>query len=235
MESSNQFDVEKEIISWRSELGGSLATQELDELENHLRESMDELASEKLTAEEAFTLAKRRLGNPVDLRNEYQKTNPSRLWSIRVCWMLVGYLSFTLIDITAALFSKLTVLISYSSGLQSGLANLSGILILIGTWTLFCRFLQNRCQSNERSQPIPFSEFLRRHPIASALTIATLYPITQFIDQSVAVYFTRVLAGAPGQAIHDYLLTQLFSHLGLTCLLLAGATLAIHRLRSQSS
>jgi hypothetical protein len=99
MESSTQFNLEKDIQKWRSDLKGqgSLDSNDLDELENHLRESVEDLESEQLSLEEAFIVAKRRIGKPSDLRAEFQKVNPGRLWSTRVCWMLVGYLSFTLI------------------------------------------------------------------------------------------------------------------------------------------
>ena len=99
MESSTQLNLEAGIKAWRTDLQGqgSLGSGELEELENHFRESIEDLESDQLSLEEAFIVAKRRIGNPSDLRAEFQKVNPGRLWSTRVCWMLVGYLSFTLI------------------------------------------------------------------------------------------------------------------------------------------
>jgi hypothetical protein len=237
MESSTQFNLEKDIKTWRSDLKGqgSLDSNDLDELENHLRESIEHLAIGTLSMEEAYIVAKRRMGEPADLRVEFQKVNPGRLWSTRVCWMLVGYLSFTLIGTFAALFSKLTALVSVFAGIQSGIANFSGILILVATWTLFVHFLRKRCQSNGGVQPFPFLDFFTRHPTASALITTMVYLTTYVLGQATTNYFAQNLPGSRGEEISNYLLTQLFSTLGVTCLLLAGATLAIHGLRRLSS
>ncbi len=235
MESPKQFDVERAIIGWRIELSGpgSLTQQDIDELENHLRESMDDLAGQKLTAEEAFAVARQRLGNPVSLRDEYQKTNPSRLWSIRVCWMLAGYLSFTLIGTAATLVSKLAVFASFASGLRPGLANLSGILTLVGVWALFCDFLRNRCQSHQKPLSIPGTDLLNRRPITSALSIASIYLVMYILGQAVNTYLVRNLGPSHELMTHTYL-TQALSNLALTCLVLLGATLAIQRLRREA-
>lgn len=237
MESSTQFNLEAGIKTWRSDLKGqgSLDSNDLDELENHFRESIEDLESDQLTLEEAFIVAKRRIGRPSDIRAEFQKVNPGRLWSTRVCWMLVGYLSFTLIGNIASLLSKFTVLTSITMGIQSNLANLSGISILAITWILFIGFLAKRCHSIQARGPLPFSEFLSRRPIISALSITMLYLVTHVLSQVTTTYFARTLMGTAGKAVSDFLLTQAFSSLGITCVLLIGSTLAVHKLRRLSN
>ena len=148
--------------------------------------------------------------------------------------MLIGYLSFTLIGDLASFLSQLTMAASVSAGVQSGLANFVGVAILGGIWFLFIRLLVQRCRSVEAEGPLPFSAFLYRRPVASTVLVLTLYLAIHFSSQMTSAYFLRVLANGPGGAFPSYLLTHSFSNLGLTCLLLAGATLSIQRLRRVS-
>ena len=53
------FDINEQIIKWRSNLAQSetLAGSDIDELENHLREEIEDLTDLKLSSEEAFLIA----------------------------------------------------------------------------------------------------------------------------------------------------------------------------------
>ena len=237
MESSNQFSLETGIKTWRSDLRnqGSLDSNDLDELENHLRESIEDLQSEELSLDEAFIVAKRRIGKPSDLRAEFQKVNPGRLWSTRVCWMLVGYLSFTIVGSLASLFSKLAVFSSFAMGLQSAVASVSGIAILIVTWLIFLRFLAKRCTSTEPKGALPLSGALNRHPFAAATSIGMLYLALYVLGQVITVYFTRTLMGDPSKEIANLFMIQALLSPGMTCLLLVGTILGIQKLRIAGS
>ena len=59
------FNLNEKIIKWRSNLAQSetLAVSDLDELENHLREEIEQLTTLKLSDEEAFLVASHRLGS----------------------------------------------------------------------------------------------------------------------------------------------------------------------------
>ncbi len=76
------FEVEAHIRKWRGHLraSGYLGEEELDELESHLRDSVDELVACPLTPEEAFLVAVRRLGDAESLSREFAKVSPETVW-----------------------------------------------------------------------------------------------------------------------------------------------------------
>lgn len=69
------FELEEAVRQWRADLrdAGIRELKTIDELESHLREQFNSLASE-MRAELAFELATHRLGQPHQLRSEFAKT-----------------------------------------------------------------------------------------------------------------------------------------------------------------
>ena len=67
------FDLNRMIADWRARLGArpDLGPGDLEELEDHLRESCAELQAQGLDPEEAFLIATRRLGDPAELAGEF--------------------------------------------------------------------------------------------------------------------------------------------------------------------
>jgi hypothetical protein len=59
-------------------------------LETHLRDTVTELQRRGLNDQESFWLARKRIGQPKELREEFVKTNPERVWRERVFWMMAG-------------------------------------------------------------------------------------------------------------------------------------------------
>jgi hypothetical protein len=81
------------IKQWKKGLSGeeSLQSDDLAELEQHLRNSVTELRRSGLNDEEAFLVASSRLGNAAALEMEFRKVNGGRVWQRRIFWMLAGY------------------------------------------------------------------------------------------------------------------------------------------------
>ena len=102
MENSPAFDLNRAIHDWRTGLSTSpaLLRDSLDELELHLRESIDRLMQKELTQEEAFLIAVRRCGTPQQLQTEFSKYGVKEslvvVWFFRTAWIVVG--SLTLIN-----------------------------------------------------------------------------------------------------------------------------------------
>src|SRR5262249_3358 len=77
-------------------------TEDLKELESHVRDSMSQLESKGLSSEESFLVATHRVGNPEKLEPEFAKVNRNPLNFIAhglilvffsvVCWFLWGTL-----------------------------------------------------------------------------------------------------------------------------------------------
>ena len=66
------FDLESQIRKWRNHVQstGSLGAHDLDELESHLRASIDELTGRGVSTEEAFIVSIRRMGDAEELNQE---------------------------------------------------------------------------------------------------------------------------------------------------------------------
>lgn len=96
MEDKSPFDLNDAIRQWRGALGqsGALGTDDIDELEHHLLDSMAQLRLHQLSDEESFLIASRRLGTDNVLTGEFTKLNPTRIWEPRLCWMLFGILFY---------------------------------------------------------------------------------------------------------------------------------------------
>lgn len=76
------FELESQVRKWRGHLrsSGSLGEDELEELESHLRDSIDDLTTRGVTTEEAFLVSIRRLGDTEALSNEFAKVTTESVW-----------------------------------------------------------------------------------------------------------------------------------------------------------
>ncbi len=94
METQTRFDLNTAVAAWRQELAGQpgVTLEQARELETHLAESMEDLKRRGLQEEEAFWVARRRLGPCAQIADEFVKAEPSRVWRERVYWMAVGVL-----------------------------------------------------------------------------------------------------------------------------------------------
>lgn len=92
MEATTPFDLNQAIQRWRENLGQSPAfrSENLFELESHLRDSVARLQRQELSDEEAFLVATKRLGPPATLETEFAKQNVQLVWLDRALWVLVG-------------------------------------------------------------------------------------------------------------------------------------------------
>ena len=75
-------DIDTLISEWRQQMncGASLERRELDELEDHLRASCESIRELGLSTDEAFVVAKHRLGYSDVLSVEFAKVNSHRGW-----------------------------------------------------------------------------------------------------------------------------------------------------------
>ncbi|MDF2884916.1 MAG: putative rane protein [Clostridiaceae bacterium] len=76
------FDLELNIRSWSDHLRarGNFKDTDILELENHLRDEMEDLIKAGLTQDEAFLISVKRLGNVNMISQEYSKVNSENLW-----------------------------------------------------------------------------------------------------------------------------------------------------------
>src|SRR5258708_1857063 len=98
METQTRFDLSAAIANWQLELAGKpdLIPSVRRELETHLRDTIAELQGRGLNNEESFWLARRRVGHPQLLGEEFAKANPSNAWRERTFWMASALLAVSL-------------------------------------------------------------------------------------------------------------------------------------------
>ena len=126
MEDQTAFDLNLAIRLWRENLAQSpaLRTENLNELESHLRDSVAALQTRGLATEEAFLVATRRLGQSQQLEPEFSKLNRGNIWLGRAIWMLIGLQVWPFFDrlmsgIAGDLFALGSKIVPHS---QSGVA-----------------------------------------------------------------------------------------------------------------
>ncbi len=105
------FDLNEAVRAWRERLASQPDLQggDLDELEDHLRESLAELRSLGLSAEEAFLIAARRLGDPGEIAGEFAAADPRLRRRLRLRWIGVGALALLVLGLVAQLLAGLAV------------------------------------------------------------------------------------------------------------------------------
>jgi hypothetical protein len=110
METTTPFDLNCAIQRWRENLTQSpaLRSENLNELESHLRDSIATLQTRGLSSEEAFTVAAKRIGTGGLLAKEFAKVNAGAVWMDRLLWMLIGHQAWMLISMLCSTASSIT-------------------------------------------------------------------------------------------------------------------------------
>jgi hypothetical protein len=95
MENQTCFDLNAAMENWRQELAAQagLTVEVRRELETHLRDAIAGFQQRGLNDEESFWLARRRVGQPQLLGEEFVKADPAAVWRERVFWMAAGVLA----------------------------------------------------------------------------------------------------------------------------------------------
>lgn len=88
------FTVEDAVQNWRLELSQrqTMTPADIEEMETHLRDEMDNLQTTGLTQEESFLVASHRIGNADQVAAEFAKINTTVIWKNRFFWMIAGIL-----------------------------------------------------------------------------------------------------------------------------------------------
>jgi len=102
METQNRFDLKRACLRWRQDLvQQGITPAEANELESHLHDAMADLQPRGLSEEEAFWIARRRLGPEFDLADQFAKVDPVRVWRDRFFWgaaLTLAWLLWTRIE-----------------------------------------------------------------------------------------------------------------------------------------
>lgn len=93
----HHFD--ENIEQWRRELlqAQTLSEEDVEELVDHLEQTVFDLCESGLSKAEAYWVARSRLGDVQVLQVEYYKVNQTLVWRKRIAWLLSGYFLFAAI------------------------------------------------------------------------------------------------------------------------------------------
>jgi hypothetical protein len=224
-------DVEKRIAQWRAGLSDSdaIGAADIHELENHLREEMEHLKSLPLSNEEAFLVARHRLGDTAALEHEFEKVDPRRRLIQRLSWGIMGLLLYFAALTLANAASVLPVQLMLVTGLlQPGshfvyyLGTVMNIVriatffvtIFLALW-LYARYLRRRTDS-------------RHHALVAAPTLAaTALAVGAIVSVGIRILATQIpwrgMMIAP-----NYRYTELEFQI-VAPILLAGFFIVLHR------
>jgi len=114
------FNLNDQMSKWRYNLAAAqtLEASDIDELEGHLLEEIEHLTALKLSEQEAFYVARHRLGDPGILAEEFAKINGSVLWSKRLFWAALGLFSYIVASDAAKCASAALVVLAWFAGLR---------------------------------------------------------------------------------------------------------------------
>ncbi len=141
------IDLDKQIASWRKRFLNDSAfyNDDVEELENHVRDAVERLVAEGYPEREAFLEATRLLGDPTMLRREYKNSRPvmERLFVPAAVVAMATFLlpilvvSLASIDGWHAIYSAMsfTVLSSLGHVLLTGVHFLA-VFVVIGAGAL---------------------------------------------------------------------------------------------------
>jgi hypothetical protein len=106
MENQTRFDLNAAIENWRNELAAqpNLASDDRRELETHLRDAIAGFQQRGLNEEESFWLARRRIGQPQQIGEEFVKADPARVWRERAFWIVLAFLVGSLWEPNSLIF-----------------------------------------------------------------------------------------------------------------------------------
>ncbi len=227
-------DVEKRIEQWRTGLACSetLGNADIRELESHLREEIEHLKSLGLSDEEAFLVARHRLGNPAALESEFAKLRPHRWLIQRLCWAIMGVLLYVAATDFGGTAFYLSLQLGHMAGLRQNTLGMLGStvqlmafigLILLPLW-LYTRHSYRRINSHIRDS--------KAVPILAAVALAIGTSVFFVAGRLLTVLFLQTL----GQK--DFIAAlSIGARVGLVChvavpALLAGLFVALY-LRSR--
>lgn len=115
------FDIEAQIQQWKTYLAqhSAIVEDDLYELEDHLRGQIEDLKTAKLSEDEAFLIATKRIGNLNAISREYAEVHSGRLWNNLVVSdprhtsSHVDLLKVLLLAVCAAISIKMPVLFGF--------------------------------------------------------------------------------------------------------------------------
>ena len=178
--------VETQIAEWRAHVAKAPAVngRDVDELEDHLRNLIDELSEAGLTSDEAFLVAVKRMGELDVVSREFARVHSGRLWKQlfepeeETALLAEGWLDALVLAIAAAVAIQVARLAAgFPDGQPTWFERNLGLLVLPFLAAYFAR----RRQLDARGW------LLTAAPFALAALVINLYPYDTDSDTEILV------------------------------------------------
>lgn len=132
MENATKFDLEKNIAQWKQMLSQKGMNHEnMLELESHLLDEIDLLKTKDLNVEEAFFIARKRIGTVDTLTEEYKKIDDAVIPLASLMTALKGILLYFVFIYGVENLSNLSALLGSYTNIQETTLITANIVMLI--------------------------------------------------------------------------------------------------------
>ncbi len=224
-------DVEKRIEQWRDRLAASetLNSAEINELESHLREEVAGLRKLELSEEEAFLVARHRLGDAAELEGEFAKVYGHRRSLQRLSWMALGVLLYLLAGYIASGLSQGGVMVATWLGLRGYGLGLFGVAVKATTLTGLLLLVWLFFRQADWMGPV---RRLRTIPVGGLVLLLAALALTDCVLIGSQLLFQAATARSLG--VHDFgrvAIVSNFAGLAWTVLAPVGAAVVVIALR----
>lgn len=210
MEYRTEFNLTNATKKWKRELlqVPSMTYDSVSELESHLLDEIDILKEFKLSSEECFMIAKKRIGNIKELSLEYRKAHNDVYVKNKLTPYLRGILIFILLLIGIDILTNLLIFSSDIFGMNKfnyGLVSTATISILVIVYLLvsFNRKTKKNSIIN-RLNRVPFLTVLVCVFFSLKITLSIIN--SNFYDISYSVIFDVFLAHYDTQLLIGFML-----------------------------
>ncbi|MEM7627384.1 MAG: hypothetical protein AAF333_17450 [Planctomycetota bacterium] len=181
-------DLEHAIDQWREQWAGEILSRpDLDELEDHLRQHAGPLLAKGLSADDAVWVAARHVGAPAAVIAEFDSANPTRVCRKRLHWMVLGYLSVTLIQTLVTFTVNLSSLLTAWTGASDTAVLVTAYVALALGQVVFIATLVEMARGGRWVRRLPVGIFKRidfRQAWGIAVALLALFTAYLFIRRT---------------------------------------------------
>ena len=126
-----------------------MRSSDIEELEQHVRDSISELTTKGLIEEEAFLIATHRVGEPGRIGREFGKVNGGHVWGHRVFWMLAGFLFFEVCRMTITAVAGVSQIFAALAGGDGTMMGYASVGITALCWLGLAIWLYRSANQND--------------------------------------------------------------------------------------
>ncbi|MEN0049403.1 MAG: permease prefix domain 1-containing protein [Bacteroidota bacterium] len=156
MEHRTKFDLDQNVAQWKARLSKSqkMTSENIEELSDHLYSEIEELQELGLDEEEAFLVARKRIGSIDCIAAEFRKVNNKLLFAKELMPYIKGILILLAFSLLVDLVGKLFLIIGLKAGIAIHELNMTVFLVLLVFLTSFCYSLYHKFRNHKAIFPV---------------------------------------------------------------------------------